>query len=477
MRFSFKIFLGLFLIIGIGFYLLFFSFMQSLKPGFRQSTEESLVDFAHLLAEIVSTEVANRTQDSGNFAAAMQQFKQRRFNATIWSLTKTQPNLQVYMTDARGIVIYDSTGQNLGADFSRWNDVHLTLHGGYGVRSSLQDPDNPLSTVMHVAAPIYRNGELIGVLTVKKPNLSVEPLLEAAQHELTRQWFLLLLLASAAGIGLSIWLSRSLRLLADYAKAARAGRHLKPPKVYGIELQQLATAMEAMKTELEGKQYVEHYVQTLAHQLKTPLASIVGAAELLNEDMERSQRLRFIGNIEREARRLQQIVEHMLRLADIENRQTLSQIETIDLANLISEALQSLAPAISGKELRVTTELTPAASVQGEHFLLLQALINLIDNAIAFSPPGGTLVISAQADNNTITLAVRDDGPGIPEFARARIFERFYSLPRPHNQRKSSGLGLCFVTEIARLHGGEICLVNRDQGGAEAILTLHKILT
>ena len=106
-------------------------------------------------------------------------------------------------------------------------------------------------------------------------------------------------------------------------------------------------------------------------------------------------------------------------------------------------------------------------------FLVQQAVDNLVQNALDFSLGGGRVRVAVSEEPKRVTIAVTDEGPGIPEFALGRIFERFYSLQRPGNGRKSSGLGLCFVREAAALHGGGIVLENRADGtGARATLRL-----
>ena len=111
-------------------------------------------------------------------------------------------------------------------------------------------------------------------------------------------------------------------------------------------------------------------------------------------------------------------------------------------------------------------------NVQGDAYLLRQALSNLLDNAIAFSPAGGKILLSSALDQDMLEVRVRDQGAGIPEYARERVFERFYSLARPGTGLRSSGLGLPFVREVARLHGGEVELRNLEHGGAVATLRL-----
>jgi two-component system, OmpR family, sensor histidine kinase CreC len=113
--------------------------------------------------------------------------------------------------------------------------------------------------------------------------------------------------------------------------------------------------------------------------------------------------------------------------------------------------------------------------VQGDAFLLRRALSNLLDNAIDFSPDGAVVEIDLHVDPRIAQVKVRDHGPGIPDYAEDKVFEKFYSLARPHSQKKSTGLGLAFVKEIAELHHGRITLENASDGkGAVATLSLPR---
>jgi two-component system sensor histidine kinase CreC len=108
----------------------------------------------------------------------------------------------------------------------------------------------------------------------------------------------------------------------------------------------------------------------------------------------------------------------------------------------------------------------------GERFLLRQALANLLQNAIEFTPSGGSIAIRAATGPGGIELAIADTGAGIPEYALPRVFDRFYSLPRPDTGQKSSGLGLSLVREAVRLHGGEVRLAHNPGGGVCATIRL-----
>jgi two-component system sensor histidine kinase CreC len=111
-------------------------------------------------------------------------------------------------------------------------------------------------------------------------------------------------------------------------------------------------------------------------------------------------------------------------------------------------------------------------TLRGDAFLLRQALVNLVENAADFSPQGAHITLRVRSDAAAIRFDVLDEGPGIPDYAMPRVFERFYSLPRPQGGSRSSGLGLCFVAEVATLHGGQAMLANRIPQGAQASLAI-----
>lgn len=472
MNLSLRVFLGYFLLAGIAIGIVVRTFTDELVPGMRQSLEEVLVDTANLMAVQVAAEVRNGKIDSGEFAAVMKEFANRPVDARIWFLKKRDPSLIVYITDQRGIVIYDSRGRDLGKDYSRWNDVLLTLQGQYGARTTRDDPSDEFSSVMYVAAPIIHDGHIIGVLTVGKPSVAVYPFVQAAQQNIEQKGMWIMLASLAIGLLLTYGLTLSIRQLTRFAMDVQEGRRVAVPKLRERELAQLAEAMEAMRARLEGKDYVENYLHTLTHEMKSPLAAIQGAAELLNDEMPVERRNAFVTNIRNESARLGQIVERLLRLAEVEKRSGLHHLERVSLRQVIRQLVDDKNPILHQKKLTITNTIDDEMMVEGELFLLRQALSNLLDNAIDFSPSGGTITIDGTVQTEHAHLTMDDEGPGIPDYAQQRIFERFYSLPRPNGGQKSTGLGLSLVREVVLLHGGEIHIGNRPAGGTRAELRL-----
>ena len=472
MRISVRVFLGFFLIVGLASYFVLYIFMQEVKPGVRQGMEVALVDTAHLLAEMAAPELKAGNLANGHLAETLRNYRERKLNARIWGVTKDSADFRVYVTDDKGILRFDSEGEAPGADYSRWNDVYLTLHGRYGARTS--PPDNDSVSLMYVGAPILDQGRIIGALTVGAPTASVLPYAQRSQKRVLQAGLGLMGGAILIGIGLSLWLTRSINQLMVYAKKVSEGHKAVMPSLGRSELADLGKALETMRNKLEDRQYVERYVHVLTHEMKSPLAAIHGAAELLDEDMPDSDRRRFMANIREQEARLQQLIERMLGLASVEQRQRLENPSRLSLGKMLNTILEVKGAQLITRGLKVEQSVPEEACVNGEAFLLEQALSNLIDNAVEFSPQGGTLTMTLESTGMDHVLIFRDQGSGIPDYAMERVFEPFYSLPRPDTHKKSTGLGLSFVREVAGLHGGTISLSNVP-GGVEARLTLPKI--
>jgi two-component system sensor histidine kinase CreC len=326
---------------------------------------------------------------------------------------------------------------------------------------------------MYVAAPVYASGgKLIGVVTVAKPSRSVEPFFEQAFGGLARAGVVVLVAGLLIGVLLSWWLTRSLSKLVQYASAVGRGERAALPELGGGEVGLLGSALERMRVQLEGKQYVEHYVHSLTHELKSPLAGIRGAAELIAPDMPAEQQARFLANIRRESARMTEIIDRLLELARLESRSGPPELQQIEVASLLSKLADSRADLAAQRRVQIVCEGAEGLRLQAEPFLLQQALGNLLDNALAFAPPDSRIILAAQVQAGQLQLSVHDQGPGLPDYALGRVFERFYSLPRPDGAPKSTGLGLPFVREVASLHGGQAELINHPAGGALARLTL-----
>lgn len=466
------------LIVGCGFYYLVQKIADpsEIKPRYLQSVEEPMVDMARLLAALLEGRMRDGTIDLTGFRESFEKAHTRPFLARIYSREKTSIDLHVYVTDARGVVLFDSDGGRAeGQDYSERNDVFLTLRGKYGARSTRTDPNDSTSAVLFVAAPIMHGENIAGVLTVSKPQKSIATFMAETRRKIFVVGAVAATLVVLIGAVLSAWITRPIERLTVYARAVRDGRRVPLPRLGGSEIGSLGKAFEEMRDALDGRKYIESYVQTLTHEIKSPVAAIRGAAELLREKMASEERDRFLGNIEAETVRIQEIVDRLLLLSAVEAKKALDDRRSVDLRALLERVARSLDAQTASKKIQLTTEYAgDVFAVWADEFLLEKAILNLMQNAVAFAPQGGAVAVRLESRPDAAVVRIEDNGPGIPEFARNRIFERFFSLPRPDTGKKSSGLGLAFVQEVASLHRGSIEVRNMRDGGTVAELTIPR---
>jgi two-component system sensor histidine kinase CreC len=455
-----------------GFFLLFRPIMDRVERQYLEAAEEPMVDAAEMLAGIVSAELEATGHLPTSLAPGLTSADARKLDATIYAFHKQHVAMDAYVTDVHGIVTFDSGHpERVGADFSIFNDVSRTLVGGYGARSTRESESDNNSSVMYVGAPLVVRGAIVGTLSVYKPQRAMRAFIAE-----TRRRLLVLALGSIAvflGVGflLSRWVTHPLAVLTRHAEAISRGERPPPPHLPGRQLRVLGDSLERMRDALEDRSYVSSYVQTLSHEMKAPVAAIRGAAELLEEELPADRRAQFLANIGTESIRLQNLIEQLLALSSLENRKRLENPQPVDLGQIALRLADET--RARGANVKVISE--GGAVVRGDEFLLETAIRNLVQNAVDFSPPGAPVLLRVEPGDDRVIVRVTDSGSGLPDYALERVFDRFYSLPRPASGRKSSGLGLCFVREAAALHGGRASLANRaDAPGAEATIDLPR---
>ena len=478
-----RVFIGLFVVYLAAVGLLLYRVAADIDPRYRESAEESLVDTAQLLATALERRAFSGVIPTDELEQTLAHLAERPVRARIFDIEKTRVNLHVYVTDRKGVVLFDSRGRDVGRSYLDWRDVRLTLAGAYGARTTLADDDDTGSAVMYVGAAIRERAAganadggqvIVGMVAVGKPIESFAPFIANARAKLVQ---VALISAGALLAALAfalIWLLRPLGLLGDLWRALRqrGGGSLRAR--LRLMAHALRTSLAEARDALAGTSYAEQYVQTLAHEIKSPLAAIRGAAELLREPMPEPARARFVGNIEEQVARAQDLVERMLELATLERRGTLERVELVSLAQVVRLAAAEAAAPAERKHMRFEVDVPEPLMVNGDAFLLQRAISNLVRNAIDFAPVHSTVEIAAREAGRQIELAVRDYGPGLPPFAQRRAFEKFFSTARPDSGRKGTGLGLAFVKEVAALHGGTARLANHPEGGAVATLLLPR---
>lgn len=439
-----------------------------------EAVEESLNDTAHLLASLLERELS-QTNDSLEkiseriFFPIMRTITQKDLNSKIFEITKKKVDLQLYVTNERGIVIYDSEKLKKGQDYSKKNDVYLTLQGKYGARSSLLFGSEK---GLFIAAPIRNSGKIIGVLTVIKPKKSLIPFIESTRKKFWNLSLYVALSIIVLFISILYFLFSPIRKLSEYVSALRFQKRIPFPKISVPEIRGLGEEMDRLFRELAGKEYVENYVQSMTHEIKSPLSSLLASCELIIENPDRLESL--ISNIQLEGKRIQTILEKLLELSSLENQSQLEKTPNLNLQDIVQETVVSSISEAVRKKIKLK-ELTETVYVEGNFFFLGMALRNLVQNALDFSNSDSEIIVRCGKENGFPFLEVEDSGPGIPSYALERIFEKFYSLPRPDTGRKSSGLGLAFVREIAKLHDADLEVKNGTSIGVVARICFKTI--
>lgn len=466
--------LGFTLVSSVGLYLLFTLVLQRVERQYMEAAEEPMVDVANILAEILATQASDGVLRADAIKAAMMGAHNRKLNARIWDRLKTAVDMDVYVTDASRRVLFDSAGIEKAGFISNRRDVVLTLNGEYGARSTLTNFKDPLSVVMYVGAPIVVDGKIAGAVSVAKPQRSLLAFIWATERWL--KWLVTsVVTAMVFGVFLAArWATRPLDHLTQYALAISRGDRPRPPHMPGHQMKTLANALESMRDALEGREYVESYVQSLTHELKSPVAAILGASEILQDEVPEPKRSRFLQNIRSEACRLRDLIERLLHLAALEKQKTLRTIEPVDVREVLNRAWDHLALLAAAKQIELRQQDPGGAlTLQGDSWLIELALSNLLQNAIDFAPANSAITVRSYCLDQRVVIEIEDSGPGVPDYAQHRVFERFYSLPRPDTGKKSTGLGLCFVKEVAQLHGGCIELLQGSgTSGTRAVLIL-----
>jgi two-component system, OmpR family, phosphate regulon sensor histidine kinase PhoR len=215
------------------------------------------------------------------------------------------------------------------------------------------------------------------------------------------------------------------------------------------------------------------FVANASHELKTPVAALRALAETLEsalpEDPETA--LAFVVRIGREAERLDHLVRDLLDLSRVERGALAA--EPVDLVGLVKEVAESHTDRAEERRIRLRTQLLPGASVRGDRAQLGLMLSNLVDNALRYTGPRGTVRIRLDAIDDKVMLQVADTGEGIPSSELPRIFERFYRVDKARaRQTGGTGLGLAIVRHVAESHGGTVTVESKVGKGSAFTVTL-----
>lgn len=218
------------------------------------------------------------------------------------------------------------------------------------------------------------------------------------------------------------------------------------------------------------------FVANVSHELRTPLTAIKGYAEALLDDPDDSEaREKFLDIIHRHATRMERLVKDLLRLARLDAGQETVEFVPCDVDGLLRGIVNDFEPVAANKRQTVTTVVAPeAATLVTDAAKLHDVARNLVENAVNYTPEGGTIKVAAAVTGERFQLTVADSGHGIAPDDLARVFERFYRVDKSRTRPGGTGLGLSIVKHLVHVLGGEVTAANQPSGGALFTVTLPR---
>jgi heavy metal sensor kinase len=240
----------------------------------------------------------------------------------------------------------------------------------------------------------------------------------------------------------------------------------------GDEIEHLTGALNQMIVRLdEAFQHATRLTADASHELRTPLTVMRGELEsIVREQGLGAQARGRIGSVLEETERLARIVEDLFAISRLEAGEARLEPSRFDLSDLAVTTAEQLTLLAEEKEMALVCDAPECVEVEGDRSRLKQVIVNLLDNAIKYGRTGGRIVVETRRADGRALLAVADDGPGIPEAALTRVFDRFYRAQR--NGVGGAGLGLAIVRLICAAHGGSVSIVNNKEGGCRVEVVL-----
>ncbi|MBS4197361.1 sensor histidine kinase [Lederbergia citri] len=259
---------------------------------------------------------------------------------------------------------------------------------------------------------------------------------------------------------------------------ARGDYNVRLSKISGHEFRddpfsQIVDNINYMSRELgQLEQMRQEFVSNVSHEIQSPLTSISGFARALqNEQLKHNERLHYLTIIETESQRLSKLSDNLLKLTSLESSQYPFELKEYRLDKQLQHIVLACEPQWSAKEIEFDLSLDKM-NIIADQDLLDQVWMNLLNNAIKFTPDGGTISIKISNLNGDVAVTITDTGIGIAEKDQLHLFERFYKADKSRNRNISgSGLGLSIVKKIIDMHGGTVSVTSKQNEGSTFIVT------
>jgi len=314
----------------------------------------------------------------------------------------------------------------------------------------------------------------IGVLLVRTNAINIAKL---SRQEPLLPIMMLLIISVVVGTVVSFMISRfplkPLRRVIDAINRLAAGDFSVRLNLSGVSsFTDLSTSFNRMAEELGSIEMLRSdFVDSFSHEFKTPIVSIKGfAEELKHDDIPLEQRQEYLDIIIHESSRLAQLATNVLNLSRVEKQAILASRTSFDLTEQVRRCVLLFENKWEERGLNLTVELDEVM-LEGDEELLSQVWLNLIDNAVKFTPEGGNVDIRLRQRENTAEFVIRDDGYGISEEVQRHIFDKFYQGD-PSHSAAGNGLGLSIAMRVVTLHGGNLSCKSEEGAGTEFTVKL-----
>jgi signal transduction histidine kinase len=331
---------------------------------------------------------------------------------------------------------------------------------------------------MTAAVPLRKEGRLAGAVALSQPLRDVAAVLADLRIRLALSAFVSLVLSALVGLVLARAIARPVRELTHAANRLAQGDFDYPLDASSPdELGELARAFRSMMCDLQRTlQARADLVTNVSHELRTPLTAVKGLVETLRDgavdDLE--VRDKFLASIEGETDRLIRLVNDLLTLSRADAQALTLHRERFDLTDLAQSCADELGAHASAQNVSINVE-GPSAYIHADADRIRQVLVNLLDNAIRYSPPGETVTVSVMPLPGSVAVSVQDHGPGIPPEEQSRVFERFYRADKSRARKGEggAGLGLAIAQTLVEAHGGRITLESTPGQGTTVRFSLR----
>ena len=236
------------------------------------------------------------------------------------------------------------------------------------------------------------------------------------------------------------------------------------------EVEAFSVSILRAKEELErASKFKDQFLSTMSHELRTPLNAVLGFSDLLADERygplnDRQQR--YVKHIHTGGKHLLKLISDILDLSKIEAGRMELTHESMSVASAFAEVISALYPLAEKKSQALLQRVDPNLHVRADSMRFKQVLMNLVGNAVKFTPEGGQIVLVARQIDDQVRIEVQDNGPGIPPEQQQRIFEAFYRLTETGSATEGTGLGLAITARLVELHGSKLGIESRIGGGA-----------